>query len=76
MLQIQENSIKTGQRVVIVDDVIATGGSVKATIELVQSTGAIVSDVIVVIGCEGLGWQNKLSESNVQVKTLFQFQAI
>ena len=75
-MQIQEGAIKSEQRVVIVDDAIATGGSVKATIELVQSTGAIVSDVICVIGCEGLGWENKLKESNVKVSTLFKFQCI
>lgn len=39
------DSIKKGQRVLIVDDLLATGGTIKATIELIESMGGIV------VGC-------------------------
>lgn len=45
VLTIHEDSIKPGQRVLITDDLLATGGTVKATIDLVEKLGGIV------VGC-------------------------
>lgn len=45
VLSMHADSIKEGQRVVIIDDLLATGGTVKATIELVERMGGIV------VGC-------------------------
>lgn len=45
VLTIHEDSIKKGQRVLITDDLLATGGTIKATIELVEKLGGIV------VGC-------------------------
>ena len=42
----QQNRIFPGQKVVIIDDVLATGGTTKAIIDLVTSQGAIVTKVI------------------------------
>ena len=39
------DSIKPGQRVLIIDDLLATGGTVKATIELIEKMGGVV------VGC-------------------------
>ena len=44
-LCIHEDSIKKGQKILIVDDLLATGGTVKAAIDLVESLGGIV------VGC-------------------------
>jgi len=44
-LSMHSDSIQKGQKVVIVDDLLATGGTVKATIELIESMGGIV------VGC-------------------------
>ncbi|MDD2258568.1 MAG: adenine phosphoribosyltransferase [Bacilli bacterium] len=41
-LCIHSDSIKKGQRVLIIDDLLATGGTIKATIELVEKLGGIV----------------------------------
>lgn len=45
VLTIHEDSIKPGQRVLITDDLLATGGTIKATIDLVEKLGGIV------VGC-------------------------
>jgi len=45
ILEIQEGAIKPGQKVVIVDDLLATGGTMKATVELVRKFGADI------VGC-------------------------
>jgi len=48
-VEIHEDAIKPGQRVLIVDDLIATGGTVKATAELVQHCGAEVAGICVLV---------------------------
>lgn len=45
VLTIHEDSIKPGQRVLITDDLLATGGTIKATIDLVEKLGGVV------VGC-------------------------
>ena len=45
ILTLHEDAIKPGQRVLICDDLLATGGTIKATIELVEKLGGIV------VGC-------------------------
>ena len=45
-IEMHKDSIKPGQRVVIVDDLIATGGSVEAAIKLVEELGGVVVKVV------------------------------
>ncbi|MBS45858.1 MAG: adenine phosphoribosyltransferase [Nocardioides sp.] len=44
-LEVQQDALRPGQRVLLVDDVLATGGTVAATRELVERTGASVAGV-------------------------------
>lgn len=48
-LQIQANYLKPGQKIAIIDDVLATGGTIDAMIKLVESQGASVTKIIVLI---------------------------
>lgn len=59
-LQVHADAFKPGDRVVIVDDVLATGGTAAATVELVQRTGATVVGVSVLIELVALGGRSKL----------------
>jgi len=52
--EIQSSSITKGQRVLIVDDIIATGGSLKAAVNLVKKCGGIVVDCLVLQEVEPL----------------------
>lgn len=59
VFQIQENSIQKDQRVLIIDDLLATGGSMKAAYELVKSAGGIVEEIVVIMELSALnGRQN------------------
>ena len=59
VLCMHKDAIKPGQKVVIVDDLLATGGTMKAAIELIESLGGIVVGIAFVIELEELkGRQN------------------
>ncbi|HKL95248.1 MAG TPA: adenine phosphoribosyltransferase [Haploplasma sp.] len=53
-LSIHDGDIKPGSKVLIVDDLLATGGTIKATIDLVESQGAVVVGVAFLIELEDL----------------------
>ena len=59
-LSIHKDAIKPGQRVLIVDDLLATGGTVGATIELVEKLGGIVAGCAFLIELSYLDGRNKL----------------
>ncbi len=59
-LTIHKDSIKPGQRVLIVDDLLATGGTVGATIELVEKLGGIVAGCAFIIELSYLNGREKL----------------
>jgi len=48
-LEIHEDAVEPGQRVLIVDDLLATGGTARATVDLVKKLGGIVEGVAVLI---------------------------
>ena len=60
MVCIHKDSIKAGDKVVIVDDLIATGGTMKASIELVKSLGADILGVTTLIELDMLRGRKKL----------------
>ena len=53
-IEMHKDSIKPGQKVLIVDDLIATGGTTEAMIKLIESLGGIVVGVVVMIELAGL----------------------
>ena len=48
-LEVPEDAFVAGQRVLVLDDVLATGGTAKATLDLVERAGGIVSDFMVLL---------------------------
>ncbi len=59
-LEIHQDALHAGQRVVIVDDLIATGGTAKATAELVERCGAEVGSFVFLINLRFLKGEDKL----------------
>ena len=64
-IEMHKDSIKPGQRVVLVDDLIATGGTVEAAIKLIEQLGGEVVKVIFMIELAGLNGREKLANYDV-----------
>lgn len=60
VLTIHKDAIKPGQRVLITDDLLATGGTIEATIKLVEGLGGVVAGIAFLIELSYLDGRNKL----------------
>ena len=65
-IEIHKDSIKPGERVVIVDDLIATGGTIKAAADLFEELGGKVVKLLFLIELEGLHGRDKLEGYDVE----------
>ena len=59
-LEMHVDAIKPGQKVLIVDDLLATGGTLKASTELIEKLGGQVAGILVMIELAGLEGRKKL----------------
>ena len=64
-LEIHRDAIETGQRVLIVDDLLAIGGTLSAAVQLVEACGGIPSRLAVVIELAFLGGRDRLAGRDV-----------
>lgn len=65
VLEMHEDAIKPGQKVVIVDDLLATGGTTGANIELVEKLGGEIVGIVYFIELSFLNGRDKLKDYNV-----------
>ena len=65
VLEIHKDAIKPGQRVAIVDDLLATGGTMEAAAKLIEKLGGEVVSMQFLIELESLEGREKLSKYNV-----------
>jgi adenine phosphoribosyltransferase len=64
-LEIHEDAITEGQNVLIVDDLLATGGTAEATCKLVSKLGGNIKGLSLLIELEGLNGRKRLNQYNV-----------
>ncbi len=60
-IEMHKDSIQPGQRVLIVDDLIATGGTTEAMIKLIESIGGVVVGVVVLMELAGLKGRERIA---------------
>lgn len=65
-IEIHKEDIKPGQRVVVIDDLIATGGSAEAACKLIEDVGGVVVKVLFLLELEGLKGREKLKDYDVE----------
>ena len=65
-LEIHKDAIKPGQKVLIVDDLMAIGGTIEAMVKLIEKLGGTVAAVLVLMELEGLNGRDKLKGYRVE----------
>ena len=73
-LEMHVDAISEGDNVLIIDDLLATGGTVEATVKLVQRLGGVVKHAAFVINLPELGGEKRLNNLGVDCYTLINFE--
>ena len=71
-IEVHIDAFSGGKRIVIIDDVLATGGTICAALELAERSGAVIESVLVLFEISGLGGRELIAKKypHVKVKTL------
>lgn len=72
-IEMHEDTITNGERVLIVDDLIATGGTMEATADLVEKMGGEIIGIAFVIDLPFLGGSNKMRERGYEIFNLIEY---
>ncbi len=72
-MEIHADGVVAGERVILVDDLIATGGTATAAVQLLRNLGAIVEACVFIVDLPELGGADKLRAMDVEVRTLVAF---
>ena len=64
-IEMHKDSVRPGQRVVLIDDLIATGGTIEAAIKLIEQLGGVVVKVVFLMELAGLKGREKLAGYDV-----------
>ena len=73
-LEMHVDAISEGDNILIIDDLLATGGTVEATVKLVQRLGGVVKHAAFVINLPELGGEKRLNNLGVDCYTLINFE--
>jgi adenine phosphoribosyltransferase len=72
-MEMHEDALVKGERVILVDDLVATGGTAEAAVKLIRQMGGDVLAACFVIDLPDLGGADKLRKLDVPVRTLVSF---
>ena len=73
-IEIHVDAVRPGDKVLLVDDLIATGGTAIAAVNLLQKIGAEIVAACFVIDLPEIGGAQRLRDLGVEVRTLMQFE--
>jgi adenine phosphoribosyltransferase len=73
-MEIHEDAVTQGERVIVVDDLIATGGTAEGAVKLLRQMGAEVLAACFIIDLPDLGGADKIRALDVPVRTLVSFE--
>jgi adenine phosphoribosyltransferase len=73
-MEMHEDALAPGERVVLVDDLIATGGTAEGAVKLLKQMGAEVLAACFIVDLPELGGADKLRQLGVPVRTLVSFE--
>jgi len=73
-IEIHEDALKPGDRVVLFDDLIATGGTMLAAANLIKRLGGVVHETAAIIDLPELGGSKKIRDAGYAVHSLIEFE--
>ena len=73
IVEIQKNMIKSGDRIIIIDDLLATGGTMKATVNLIEKLGGQIAGLITLIELTELGGRELLKDYFVHTLVTYPY---
>ncbi|MGG2478172.1 adenine phosphoribosyltransferase, partial [Rhizobium sp. BR5] len=72
-MEMHVDAVQPGEKVILVDDLIATGGTAEGAVKLLRQMGADIVSACFVIDLPDLGGRKKLEDLGVEVRTLVEF---
>jgi adenine phosphoribosyltransferase len=72
LLEMQKSILPTGAKVLLIDDVLATGGTLLASAKLVQKSGAVVAGAITLLEISFLAGARRLADQGILSKSVLQ----
>lgn len=73
-VEIHKDSISEGTRVLLVDDLLATGGTAAAAAALIEKLGGVVAEMAFIVDLPDVGGHKKLTDNNYNVFCLTEFE--
>lgn len=71
-IEIHTDAVKKGEKVLIIDDLLATGGTVEAAAKLIEQLGGEVAGTLFLVELDGLGGRDRLSDYKVEAIMSFK----
>jgi adenine phosphoribosyltransferase len=73
VMEVQIDAIKAGQRILLADDLIATGGTAIAAANIIQRLGGVIVGFVFVIDIKNLGGTAELAKRGFKVNSLLEY---
>lgn len=73
-IEIHTDALVSGQRVLLIDDLLATGGTALAAAELVEKVGGIVAEMAFIVNLPDLGGETRINEKGYSIFCLTDFE--
>ena len=74
VIEIHKDALKSGERVLLVDDLLATGGTALASAALIEKLGAKIAEMAFIVDLPDIGGHQKLIDKGYSVFTLTEFE--
>ena len=74
VMEIHDDAFRAGARVLLIDDLLATGGTAVAGVKLIERLGGHIVAASFVVNLPGLGGEKRLKEMGIEVHTLCAFE--
>ncbi|RAX21093.1 MULTISPECIES: adenine phosphoribosyltransferase [Actinomyces] len=71
-MELRPETVEEGSRVLVIDDVLATGGTAAASIDLLEQAGAKVESICMLLELAGLGGREKLAGRDIDSVVVFE----